>query len=395
MSPRKASLRVAHQRSCANATKTALDSLGRGSGCTCQPSYYVFSRDRDGRPVKRPRVKDRRTAERAVAAAQREIDEGRAGLGRKKQIDFNTWADEYEEILEARIKAGELHPRTLRNYQGTLRRGRDTFGSLNLDEIGNPELRRLLDGLPEKLRPAARLRYMRELGACFSAAVDDGRLDLNPVPRFTRTRKLKAPKRGKAPFEDHELERLWAELGKVEAVYLYAARFSAETGARLGELIGLDWSNVNLTDGRVLIEYQYNAVDGLLDPKDREPRAIYLTPQAKAVLEDWVGVVGVREEGPVFPHPELGGRLSARLLQRRFAAAMTDAGIPKQHPELRLPRTFHSLRYTTSVLMQRRGFHPRLIEATLGHGSLELTYGVYGGWTPEMLAAEAARDPDV
>ncbi len=69
------------------------------------------------------------------------------------------------------------------------------------------------------------------------------------------------------------------------------------------------------------------------------------------------------------------------------------AGIPKQHPELRLPRTFHSLRYSTSVLMQRRGYHPRLIEATLGHGSLELTYGVYGGWTPEMLAAEAARDP--
>ena len=43
---------------------------------------------------------------------------------------------------------------------------------------------------------------------------------------------------------------------------------------------------------------------------------------------------------------------------------------------LRLPRTFHSLRYSTSVLMQRRGYHPRLIEATLGHGSLELTYGV-------------------
>ena len=43
--------------------------------------------------------------------------------------------------------------------------------------------------------------------------------------------------------------------------------------------------------------------------------------------------------------------------------------------------------------MQRRGYHPRLIEATLGHGSLELTYGVYGGWTPEMLAAEATRNP--
>jgi integrase len=70
---------------------------------------------------------------------------------------------------------------------------------------------------------------------------------------------------------------------------------------------------------------------------------------------------------------------------------MEAAGIPKQHPVLRLPRTFHSLRYTTSNQMQRRGYHPRLIEQTLGHGSLELTYGVYGGWTPEQLRAEAAR----
>jgi integrase len=95
----------------------------------------------------------------------------------------------------------------------------------------------------------------------------------------------------------------------------------------------------------------------------------------------------------VFPAPE-GGRLGRRRLQRRFAEAMDAAGIPKEHPELRLPRTFHSLRYSASVLMQRRGYHPRLIEATLGHGSLELTYGVYGGWTPDMLQAEAARDPD-
>jgi integrase len=52
------------------------------------------------------------------------------------------------------------------------------------------------------------------------------------------------------------------------------------------------------------------------------------------------------------------------------------------------PHSFHSLRYTTSNLMQRRGYHPRLI---LGHSILELTYGVYGGWTPEQMRHEAAR----
>ena len=135
-----------------------------------------------------------------------------------------------------------------------------------------------------------------------------------------------------------------------------------------------------------------SSTDSLIEPKDRETRVVYLTPHARAVLNEWPAIVGVQTEGPVFPAPG-GSRLGRRVLQRRFAEAMVSAGIPKEHPELRLPRTLHSLRYSTSVLMQRRGYHPRLIEATLGHGSLELTYGVYGGWTPEMLAAEAAREP--
>jgi hypothetical protein len=38
------SVRVAHSKKCANASKTSLNSVGRGSGCTCQPSYYTFHR---------------------------------------------------------------------------------------------------------------------------------------------------------------------------------------------------------------------------------------------------------------------------------------------------------------------------------------------------------------
>jgi integrase len=393
LSPRKASLRVAHQRSCANVSRSALDSTGRGSGCTCEPSYYVFYRDREGRPVKESRVKDRRTAERALRSRQVDLDENRAGIRRERNISFDEWADTYEEILEQRIRAGELHPRTKLSYASMLARGRDAFGWLHLREIGNPELRRYMEPF-EELKPASRLRYLRELSACLSVAIGDGYLDVNPVPAFTKAAKLKPPKRGKAPFEDVELERLWTELDSLDdKVYLYACRFSCETGARLGELLALEWPNVDLLNGRVYIEHQWDERAGLIEPKDREPRTLYLTKQARKVLDEWVKITGARDSGPVFS-PSEGGRLGRRVLQRRFVEAMEAAGIPKEHPELRLPRTFHSLRYTTSVLMQRRGFHPRLIEATLGHGSLELTYGVYGGWTPDMLQAEAARGPE-
>lgn len=138
MSPRKASLRVAHQRSCPNVSRSALDSTGRGSGCTCEPSYFVFYRDREGRPVKELRVKDRRTAERALRSRQVELDENRAGIRRERNISFDEWANTYEEILEQRIRAGELHPRTKLSYASTIARGREAFGPCTCERSAIP-----------------------------------------------------------------------------------------------------------------------------------------------------------------------------------------------------------------------------------------------------------------
>ncbi len=250
----------------------------------------------------------------------------------------------FERILDGRIASGELHPRTKGSYASTLNRGREAFGSLYLREIGNPELRRFLDPFT-KLKPASRLRYLRELSACLTVAVGDRYMEVNPVPAFTKATKLKPPKRGKAPFEDGELERLWTELGKVEQdeerVHLYACRFSAETGLRLGELIGLDWPNVDLLHGRVRVEHQWDDGTGsLIEPKDREPRVVYLTPQARTVLDEWTAIVGVRTEGPVFPAP---GGLQARAAGAATALRGGDGerghpqGTPRPAPAAQLP----------------------------------------------------------
>jgi integrase len=391
MTPRKASLRVAHASACPNASKTALDSIGRGSGCTCEPSFYTFHRDREGRPVKGPRVKDRRVAERALTKEQFAIDEGRAGIAQPKRVTFGEWADRFEEQVSKRVARGELKPRTLTAYAETLELARESIGTVPLREIGATELRSFYEKLPA-MRPASRDRHVRHLSVCLSVAVDDELLDRSPVPAFRKKLKLKLPKRGKAPFEDGELVAIWKALADDEPVFLHAAQLAAEAGLRIGELAALDWSNVSVTDGRIRVESTWDCITGqLVAPKNSETRTLYLTNEARQVIERWVRVAGVHEEGLVFPNPG-GGRLSIRWLQRAFARAMKEAGVPKEHPELRLPRSFHSLRYSTSVLMQRRGYHPRLIEQTLGHGSLELTYGVYGGWTPEQLAAEATRE---
>jgi integrase len=290
--------------------------------------------------------------------------------------------------------------RTSVAYRETLNHGRKEFGTKPLGEIGPAELRGFL-ALFSKQKPASRLRQLRQLSLVFQAATKERRggrriLDENPVPDFTKDQRLEAPRRGKAPFEDGELERLWAAYRQFEPVYLWAARFAVETGVRLSELVALEWGDVSLSEGTVRVDATWDAVDERVLPKDGEQRVIYLTGEAQAALEGWVAAhtAGATTEGPVFTDPITGGRLVPRQLQRRLGAAMKVAGIPKEHPQLRLPRSWHSLRYTTSNVMQRRGYHPRLIEATLGHSTLELTYGVYGGWTPDQLAAAAQHGAD-
>jgi len=397
VAPRKVSLRVEHAKGCPNKGKTALDSTLRKNGCKCEPSYYTFQRRPDGSVSKGPRVKDRRTAEDMLHEAQVELDRGRGGIARPKVMTLFPWIDTFEKITGDRVAKGDLKRRTLEGYSESLVHARKAIGDVPLRDIGQAELRAFDDHIAAGARlqgtkPASRLRHLRHLSACLAAAVDEGYLDVNPCRRFTKTLGLKAPKSGKAGFEDAELERLWAALAAYEPVYLAVCRFAAEAGLRLGELVALDWADVSGDLSRVQVRHHWDDQDGLVLPKDGEPRTIYLTPQAGQVLEDWLRVVGEAEPvGPVFTNPLTGDRLTARIAQRRLETAMVDAGIPKIHPDLDLPRTFHSLRYTTSVLMQRRGVHPRLIEATLGHSSLELTYRIYGGWSADQLAAEAAR----
>ena len=397
MTPRSASLRVAHQAHCPNASRSSLDSVDKAcKAAGCKPSYFTFHRGHDGRARKSARVRDRRLAEKMLRELQVEIDKGRAGWEEERNVEFPEWCAEFLRQTEARVANGLIKRRTLDAYRETIDRfAIPAIGWVNLRMIGAPQLRAFHEATTETGGTSTQLRHLRHLNVVLSTAVDEGLLNANPLPPFKRRLHLRAPGRGKAPFEDGELERLWAayrqhmeKKAKPWApVYLYAAQFSAETGLRIGELAALDYDSIRGTSVRV--KHTWNSTDGLIPPKDREQRDVYLTQWALDVLAAWLPIRG-DHDGPLFPSPQ-GGRLSIRELQRKLRLAMATAGIPKLHPEIELPRSFHSLRYSTSNLLQRRGFAVRFIEQMLGHSSIELTLNTYGKWTPAQLAAEAAR----
>jgi integrase len=405
---RKASLQVSHSSYCPNRNKTSLDSVDAACRKSkCKPRYFTLHRidGPDGRPikVKGERFTDRQTAEKVLNRLQVQIDENRAGLtpSSERNTTLREWFTRFEKIAESRVAMGSMKQRTLEGYEESMRLyALPSIGSRPLRQIARPELRAFFDATEtgmdgESVSTASRLRHLRHLNVVLQAAVDEGGLlEFNPLPPFKRSLKLKAPARGKGPFEDGELHRLWAAFRAKETqrakpwlpVYGLAAEFSVETGIRLGELVALDLDDLRGTD--LEIRHTFSA-GRLVAPKDGEVRTVYLTKEALDVLARWLPLRGT-EPGPLFQMPD-GRRLTVREPQRRLQKAMDAAGIPKVNAN-GLPRSWHSLRYSFSNQLQRRGYHPRFIELNLGHSTLELTLSTYGQWTPEQMRQEAARN---
>jgi integrase len=403
MTARKASLRVAHSRDCANANQTTIDSV---KGCTCKPSYFTFYRGRDGRPIKSPRVKDRRTAERALTALQAGIDAGRAGTAKRRTVTFDAWGDAWHAALELAGRRAS----TVRAYTRSVDFARETFGAYELREIGNPELRRLVAALRDRKQGDVTIaKHLRHLSACFEAALDEDLLERNPVSRFRRTFVLDVRPSEANYFADAELHRLWLQLktgiprkdgtvASVAPVYLYLCRFAVASGARIGELVALRWSDVKPAageHGEVKITKAWNDVDGETLPKTRKStRTLHLTADAERVLTEWMRVFGMQDDAAlVFPNGR-GQHLSpANMNSRVLTPALTAAGISKVAEDSPEPRSFHTFRHCFARLMLERGQPLQWVADELGHESTATTERVYGHWAKAARQQAAAAVP--
>lgn len=389
---RSATLRVAHARSCPNASRTTLDSGGKAAGCDCKPSYFTLHRDSTGRPVKGPRVKDRKVADAALRKLLVAIDEQRVGVGRphRQALTFRAWADEYLEHLERdrRNKAS-----TTRAYRSTLGYADPIFGTRPLVEIGAAELRRFVRAIRDAKSGDATLhKHLRHLAAILRAAEEEGHIERSPLTRkFTRDLRLRVPK-GDEAYTDAELARLWAKMATLEyePVYVLACKLAVTTGARQGELIAATWGDLNLGARTLAISHHWDRLDGLVAPKDRDPRVVNLIAPAVALLEAHVAAEGVRpDDAPILQAPRSGEHLNGQYLTKLVAAAAKAAGLPELGEGGRKRKPFHSFRATYARLCLEAGRDPQWVQKQLGHSDVSLTVGVYGRRSDSFDRAEA------
>jgi integrase len=171
------------------------------------------------------------------------------------------------------------------------------------------------------------------------------------------------------------------------------------TGMRLGELLALRWTDVDL-DGRSLrviatLRREPGKAAAISAPKTAHSRRrVELSASVVAALsahkvatieERWEAGQLWADHDLVFPNV-IGRPRGHSNIVREFHPLLESASLPRVR--------FHDLRHTAATLMLGRGVHAKLVSEMLGHASIGITLDIYSHALPSMHreAAEVMED---
>ncbi|KAB8188623.1 tyrosine-type recombinase/integrase [Nonomuraea phyllanthi] len=255
------------------------------------------------------------------------------------------------------------------------------------------------------IAPSTLHRIRATLRAALNAAVREGLIAANPA------RMIRLPTSSR-PYPQVWTDRrvaAWRREGEHPTVAVWTADQLAEflafarhdrlyllwqlialRGLRRGEAAGLRWIDLDLDRRELAISRQLVHTDaGLIacPPKSAASRRIIaLDPETVRLLrrheqterrrlgDAW------RETGPIFTRAD-GSPLRPDYLTVRFRNLVHASGLP--------PIRLHDLRHGTASLALACGSDLRVVQGTLGHGSIVVTSDIYTSVLPEVYHRSA------
>ena len=180
-------------------------------------------------------------------------------------------------------------------------------------------------------------------------------------------------------------------LGHADEPYRTLFLTAVLMGMRVGELLGLQWGDIDWHNNRVLVrrslfwhrkeeiadmEGDHRVTWRFSTPKsERSNRAVVMSPRLRETLELHQISCPTSPDDLVFCTKK-GTPLHRRnMIRREFWPALNRAGLRRIR--------FHDLRHTYTALLIAQGAHAKFIQSQLGHASIQTTLDRYGHLLPE------------
>jgi integrase len=170
---------------------------------------------------------------------------------------------------------------------------------------------------------------------------------------------------------------------RLSAMYVLALT----VGMRQGEMLGLQWADVDLKAGRLSVTHTMTDTGELTEPKTAKSRRLVELP-AMAVEALWSHKRAMLAEGNaaspfVFCDTQGGYLRRQNVLRRSFRPILKAAELPTIR--------FHDLRHTAATLMLAEGIHAKVVQEVLGHSTIAITLDTYSHVLPSMQRDAADR----
>lgn len=311
----------------------------------------------------------------AKKAANKIIDE----LKEKHTLQLNAELEgtSFKEFTEMFIEHLTLHkePNTVISYKQTIKKF-STFAGMELNKISPLHVQRCVDKMIKTgLRSTTIKAHVVKLKAIFKNAVSPYRIIAdNPVvdlkiPENKEDNKIKA-------LNLSDLDKLLKSI-KNRRHYL-ASLLAAKCGLRLGEIIGLTWSDINFTKCIIDINKQWkqnkNGKWGFGPLKTKNSYRVVPAPRSVLQeLQEYKKIFPTNIDKRIFPHTRSDGLgTTLAILYNKIGYNLS----------------VHDLRHTFATLLIANGTDFRTAAQILGH-TPEETVRTYSHVTSDMMEKAA------
>ena len=349
-----------------------------------------------GRPIKKSKTVHCSKKEAKIELAKFVADVQKGMYVEGKSLKFT----DFVEIWKRDYGSKELAPSTYKRYLGILEsRIIPFFGHFRVDKIKPTDIMQFYDLLSKDtqivrrkdnngkktgkpLSPKTILEHHRLLRAMLQKAVYWQMIVSNPAERV-QAPKTKKPKR--KYYDDEQSKALISGLMKLteeQFKYKVAIILTIFTGVRLGELMGLEWDDINFREGIVSINRssQYLADKGVFTkvPKTESSiRDVAIPDFVVSLLEDYKcwydnqkALFGELwyDSNRLFVQAD-GKPMHPSTISKWFEKFVAQIGLPVIN--------FHGLRHTNATLLIAQNIDVSVVAARLGHAQITTTLNFY------------------
>lgn len=248
------------------------------------------------------------------------------------------------------------------------------FGSKEVDEVTPFDVELFLGGLLSSgLAPATVKRIYSVFRSAMSKAAKMGLITTNPtggdkidpLPRLRKEVEV---------FSPAEVHQLLQALQSESLRWLCYGRAAIDSGARRGELVGLQWRDLSGTCCQIRrAAYKLKGQPASTKaPKSGKARTVHLTRETAALLEQLRREqkkaclkAGTGWNNQLFVFGTRGEMLHPTTPTKWWRGFLQRSGLQS--------RPLHALRHTSATLLLSGGVDIKTVSARLGHSSLEVT----------------------